>query len=183
MVKVIAGFKPFLNYKRNSTEEFLKKIPDSNNIKKVILPVWYSKHAILRPIKKYNPSTYIILGMWQGNHIKTETVAKNEYLTFKNPFMRLFIRILSLFRINYKTDKKIPKNKLITFPIDKNKRKEIKIKPVKGIKTSKDAGNFVCNYAIWVVRQYKPKTNFHFIHVPENMNKTQEKRLLKIILS
>ena len=45
----------------------------------------------------------------------------------------------------------------------------------KGFVKSTDAGNFVCNYALWVAQNYvnkkKLNTKIHMIHVPANLKK------------
>ena len=81
MKVVIAGFGEFLEFKHNTSKEILKNIKARKDLIKLILPVGYFKNDFIAPIVKYSPEIYLILGMWNGDYCKIETLAKNEMLT------------------------------------------------------------------------------------------------------
>lgn len=192
---IVTSFGDFLYHDRNSAEGFLKEIPDSINIHKQNLPVGYFKRDLIKPIKEYNPQRVIFLGM--NTSIKNpqfEIVTTNNKITLKNPVYRFFVYIYSYWlkwnNKNLRVKKPIPKDKLIEIPIERNNIKEIMLhtKPpkLKGIGTSKNAGNYVCNYSMWIVENYIRKNSrdidFYFIHLPSKISEKHKQQLLKFIL-
>jgi len=193
-ITLITAFGDFLQNDCNSSKEFLKEISESNNIHKVILPVGYFRNDFIKPIKKYSPNKLIFLGM--DNSIKKpkfETIAKNRLVTLKNPLFRFFLMIyvcwLKLNNKNLRIKKEISKKLLIELPIERNKEQEICLHTIppklKEITISNDAGNFVCNYSMWVVENYirhnKLDTDFYFIHLPLKLNNKQKQELIRFI--
>lgn len=192
-ITLVMAFGEFLHFNFNSAKEFLEKLPESPQLIKKILPVGYFKHDILKPIKEYKPERIIILGM--NEDIKAprfEMVAKNLRVVLKNPFYRFFASIYGYWLKwngqNIKIKNPISKEKLTELPIDKNAINEIqlhtKIPRVEGIGISRDAGNYVCNYAMWVVEKFIPENiAFYFVHLPPKLEDNHEEELSKFILS
>jgi len=194
-ITLVTAFSDFLGHDFNSTEEFLKQIPDEKGIIKQILPVGYFKNDFIKPIEKYKPHRIVFLGMHDSRKIpKFEVVAKNQKVTLKNSFHRYFLTVYSRYlkwnNKNLRVNKTIPKEKLTLIPIQKNKPRQISLnsKPpkLKHIEISNDAGAYVCNYSMWVVENYIKNNNltveFFFIHLPPKLTKIQKKELLKFIL-
>jgi pyrrolidone-carboxylate peptidase len=192
MVVIIAGFGDFLWHGRNSSEIILKKIPDQKDITKCILPVGYFKNDFIKPLKKNSVSKYVVLGMWEGTYPKLETKGKNQHITLKNPLLRTgasaYSHILKQFGKNLRIKEPLDDKQLITKTIDKKGPKFVlttKIRKNPGIKISYDAGNYVCNYAIYTIARYlkksKSETEFYFLHIPEKCTSLQEKAVLKTI--
>lgn len=191
----IAAFKDYLWYDVNSAEQLLKKIhaPPSTNLFKALLPVGYFKGTILKPLKKHKPDVYIILGMWNGKYVKIESMVNNKMLILKNPFIQFAVtvygNILRLFGRSIRTKKFIPEEELKRIPINASGPTSflLSTQPTRigSIRLSKDAGDFVCNYALWVVEEYlrknKLKTEFYFLHLPEYLTKQQEQMVLSFI--
>ena len=195
MVKLVTAFGPHLYFDKNSSQELLNSLPNKGLIKK-ILPVNYFKRAILRPIKKYNPETLICLGADENKKFPVfETVAKNEMVTIKNPFVRflaiIYSHFLWLFGENLHIKKQPRKDQLTILKIDKKHKSKIrlhtKVPKLEGIGVSKDAGYFVCNYTIWVIEDYLQRNNiecnFYYIHIPQNPTTTQKKIIKDFILN
>jgi pyrrolidone-carboxylate peptidase len=191
---LVTAFGNFLYNNTNSTQEFLKEIPKNKNVIKHVFHVGYFKNDFIRPIKKYKPEKIIFMGM-NGN-IKSprfETIAKNEMLTLKNPLYRsvgtIYIYWLKWNDKNLRIRKPINRDILTTIPISKHKPKQIKLKTkpsdFKEIDISKDAGNYVCNYSMWIVENYlrenRIKADFYFIHLPPKLTKSQKRTLLNFI--
>lgn len=191
---LVTAFGDFLNNDINSTQEFLKEIPENKNIIKHIFHVGYFKNEFIKPIKKHNPERIIFMGMdKKAKFPKFETIAKNEMITLKNQLYRRLVTMYTYWlkwnNKNLRIEKPINKDLLTVIPISKNKRKQIKVKTkppnFKEIKISKDAGNYVCNYSIWIVEDYlrknKINADFCFIHLPPKLTKNQKEELLKFI--
>jgi pyrrolidone-carboxylate peptidase len=191
---LVIAFGNFLENDFNSSKEFLNEIPLENRFIKKVLPVGYFKSEFIKPIKKYQPDKIIFLGMHKSRKIPNfEVVAKNHRITLKNSFYRFIITIYSYYlkwnNKNLQINKPISKEKLIVIPIQKNKPSKITLhsKPptFKEIGISKESGNYVCNYSMWVVENYIKSHNlnieFFFIHLPPKLTQAQKKELLKFI--
>lgn len=191
---LVTAFGDFLENDVNSTEEFLKEMPESCNIIKHIFPVGYFKNDFIKTIKKHQPKRVIFLGMdINAKYPKLEIIAKNEMVTLKNPIYRFIGTIysywLKLNGKNLRIDKPISKDLMTVFPIAKNNHKQIKLRSkvpnFKEIKISKDAGNYVCNYSMWIAENYIRENNlnidFYFIHLPSKLTKNQKNELLKFV--
>lgn len=116
MSTIIGTFGAYLNQKTNSSQKVLSRIDFSDNrVKKITFPVSYSKKAFIKPIKKYQPKKIIIIGNWEGNHVKLESKAHNKYITLKSPIKRFlantYSSILWLFGKNITTNK-LPQKKI-----------------------------------------------------------------------
>ena len=145
---LIYGFKPFGKYKKNISEELVKKIkvPDDFKVKKVILPVRFSKR-ILREIKKFKPD--FILGLGQkgkGKLLEIERATENIYN--KNGKAKIF--------------PKAPKRYFLNLIFDK----------IKGTRRDYHSGDYVCNWTRYLIMNYinKHKLNikFTFLHAPKD---------------
>ena len=75
---LIYGFKPFKKYKKNISEEVVKKL-DKRKFIKVVLPIIYKKQYILNKIKRHWPDIIIGFGQTGGKLIKIERRAKNIF--------------------------------------------------------------------------------------------------------
>lgn len=193
---LITAFDDFLSDEINSSKTFLNDISGSENISKFIFQVGYFKKDFIKSIKKSKPQKVIFFGMdVNAKFPKIETVAKNEMIILKNSLYRFiwtsYVYWLKWNNKSYKIKKSISKDLLTVVPISKNKEKTMKLRgkiPMfKEIKVSKDAGNYVCNYSMWVVQNYIIENNlnidFYFIHLPLKLNKKQKKELLDFVLS
>ncbi len=191
---LITGFGSFLQYETNSSKEFINNIPNNKNLIKHIFPVGYFKNEFTKVIKKYKPQRIIALGLNEDiSKPKFETVVNNQKITLKKPLMRFIANTysfwLKLNKKNLRIKKPIPESDLIVLPINKHEKSKIifqdKIPKFKEITISKDPGYFVCNYAMWVIKEYirKHKLNisFYFIHLPSKLTKAQTKELEEFV--
>jgi pyrrolidone-carboxylate peptidase len=192
---LVTGFGSFLTEDKNSTEEIISQLPKKEYIVKKILPVGYFKKDILKHIKKYKPTKIVFLGMHPTRkNPMFEIIAKNEQITLKNKLYRFIVKMYSFYlkwnKKNLRIEKPISKEKLTIIPIQKNKKKKIILKTNppenKTIGISENAGNYVCNYAIWIVENYVQKNNldtkFYFIHIPKKLTTLQKEEVKKFII-
>lgn len=192
---LVAGFGDFLTSDTNSSEEFIKQLPDNKKLTKILLPAGYFKKSLIKPIKKNKPQKVVFLGMHEGRKKPMfEVVANNRKITLKKPVYRfgisMYSHVLRVLKKNLRIKKEPSKKDLIILPIEKKGPQTIKLQskpPKKGIGLSMDAGYFVCNYAMWIVERFLRKQSkdveFYFIHIPKKLSSAQKKMLEEFILS
>lgn len=192
-MKILLGaFGPYLNQRTNSSQRLLSRInTEDHQIKKIILPVSYKSSYFINPIKKYHPNYFILIGNWEGKHVKIESKAHNKFITVKNPITRFLVNLYAYFSwMFFKKNllaSKLPKKKSLTYlPIEKNGPSTVRLSVTKSIKkASVHAGYFVCNYAMYVISRFLSendyKTRFYFIHIPLNPTIAQQNEIFSLI--
>lgn len=166
---IITGFKKFLKYRRNTTEEFLKNY-ESGDTLKFVLPVSHNK------AKKYaskiiglQPRMVIALGQKRTNYLELESFAVN-IIHSDNPDSdrkRYF---------NSPVYRKGPMILKTNIDIGKLYKKLCKKMHVK---LSFFAGTYVCNTFYYCLlferRKRRAGTRIIFIHIPDrNIRKYRE---------
>jgi pyrrolidone-carboxylate peptidase len=153
MKTLIYGFKPYKKYKKNISEEIVKKI----NKTKAIFKVKFNKSQYINKIKQTKPD--IIIGIAQhprAKKIRIERKAVNIYRKNKKAKPKLI--------------KKSPKSYLVN----------LKLKPTKDTIVTYNAGTYGCNYSMYIILDYIKNKNikFAFIHIPKDYNL---KKAVKIV--
>lgn len=160
---LIYGFRPFKKYKTNISAEIIKRIK-GREITKLILPIVYKKKYIINKVRKSKPDIIIGLGQTVGEKFLTiETKAKNIY------------------------EKERPEIKKI---IDPRGPKEIFLnwrpKAPKGVRISRDSGEYLCNFTMYCLMSYIKKNNlktkFTFIHIPRGYNLQKAVKVIQEII-
>lgn len=155
---LVYGFKPYKHWKENITEKILRKIKPRKNLKKVIFPVEFERKVFLDRIKRYKPD--IILGLGQcsrGKKIRIERKA-----------------------VNLKKHNKKEKAKIISRNKPKYLFTSLKLKKDKGSRISYNAGQYVCNFSIYVISDFsKNKIGFAFLHIPSDYNLNKAVRFVE----
>lgn len=161
---LIYGFGPFKKYKKNISEEVVKKI-SGKRITNVILPVIPNQKTILSKIKKWKLE--VILGIGQtgrGKLIRIERKAKNIYKSEKS-----------------KKERKISQKGKSQYLVN------LKLKKIPGTRISYDAGKYLCNFSIYVImnliKKRGLKTKFAFLHIPRDYGIRRATRVVKKLLS
>lgn len=149
---LIFGFKPYLNYKKNISEEVAKKLvsDDKIQVKKIILPSNLRSKKILDDIKKYCPDVIVGLGQTsRGGRIRIEKRAKNYFK--------------SLNRVSGAEIKRGDKKYYFT---------NLKLKKLPQTIVSYDAGTYVCNLVMYLILNFLKRSRrqikFGFLHIPFN---------------
>jgi pyroglutamyl-peptidase len=148
---LVYGFGAYKQFKDNITRRIVRKLPPSANLKKIIFPVRFHKTQFTAAIKKHRPD--VILGLGQcstGAKLRIERRAVNRRRNNKVEKGRAIAR-------------GGPKALAATLRLDK---------PVLGkqAKISRDAGDYVCNFSMYVMLDYLRRRSkaarFGFVHVP-----------------
>jgi pyrrolidone-carboxylate peptidase len=143
---LIYAFKPFAGNKQNISQETLKKLHARDAVKKVALPVNFRSSVFLDTVEKVQPDAILGLGQYpRGGKIRIERRAKNWQGSKAQPVR------------NITKDRES-----IAFAT-------LKLQPDTSSRLSYDAGNFVCNYSMYVLLT-NPATRdipFAFVHIPK----------------
>jgi pyroglutamyl-peptidase len=157
---LIYGFGPYRRFRENVTERILRRLPQRRGLKKVVFPVKFSKSQFVEAVKRNKPD--LILGLGQcsrGRRLRIESRAVNR-------------------RRNNKRDKAKPivsggSRRLLT---------NLNLKRGRQAKFSTDAGDYVCNYSMYVILDFLTRRpgafRFGFIHVPHGYDAEKAARFL-----
>jgi pyroglutamyl-peptidase len=150
---LVYGFGPYKQFKDNVTSRIVKKLRASRTLKKIVFPVKFDKKQFIDAVKKHRPD--VVLGLGQcskGSWMRIERRAINKKRSYKKEKPRAIARGGA---------KWLPAN----------------LRPEKSAsagrtKISYDAGDYVCNFSMYVVldylRRHRRETRFGFIHVPHD---------------
>lgn len=148
---LIYGFGPYKQFQDNSTQRVVGILPRSQNLKKIVFPVRFDKRQFTDAVKEYNPD--VVLGLGQcsrGKRLRIERRAINRKRNEKKERARPIVG---------GGPKWLPTTlKRGTFRFGKQ------------AKSSRDAGDYVCNFSMYVILDYlkhhDPAARFGFIHIP-----------------
>ncbi|HEU4343916.1 MAG TPA: hypothetical protein VFU31_20370 [Candidatus Binatia bacterium] len=157
---LIYGFGPYRHYNENVTEQIVRRLPGRRWLKKLIFPVRFHKGQFIRAIKQHQPD--VILGLGQcsrGRHLRVERRAVNKRREYRGEKPRPIVSTGA--------------RKLFT---------NLDLKLRGQTTSSVDAGEYVCNYSMYVVLHFvkrrRSPARFGFIHVPHDYPPSKAARLL-----
>lgn len=161
---LIYGFGPYRQFKDNITEKILRRFPAGNGVKKVVFPVRFQKKQFIEALKKLKPE--VILGLGQTSRSKRLKIERRA--------------------VNRRRESKNDRPRPILSGGSKWLSTTLKLKGDSQAKISHDAGDYVCNYSMYVILDHLKRrrlpTRFGFIHVPHDYNSTRAQRfLLKVV--
>lgn len=145
MKVLVYGFEPYGFYRENISKIIVEMLP--NYFRKKIFPTKFDKKMFLKVLNYENPDVIIGLGQHpKARKIRIERVGKNLY------------------------GKKMENKIKITENGNDRLNVSLKLKSIKGMRVSYDAGVFVCNYSIYVCQEWanKKKKKFAFMHIPKS---------------
>jgi pyroglutamyl-peptidase len=160
MRMLIYGFGPYRHYQKNVTEKIVRKLPRRRWLKKLIFPVRFHRSRFIRAVKEHRPD--VILGLGQcstGRRLRVETRAVNKRREYKGEKPRPIVSAGA--------------RKLLT---------NLELKLGRQARSSADAGEYVCNYSMYVVLHFLKRrrlpARFGFIHVPHDYEPWKAARIL-----
>lgn len=160
----IYGFGPYRRFKNNITEKIIRALPDGRGLKKVVFPVRFDRGQFIRAVKRHRPD--VILGLGQcsrGNRLRLEQRAVNRRRVDKRERPKAIVpggaRSLSV---------------------------NLKLNGGRQAAVSYHAGEYVCNYSMYVVLDYLKRdgrsARFGFIHVPHHYETAKAVRFLSRVV-
>jgi pyroglutamyl-peptidase len=148
---MIYGFGPYRQFKDNITQQIVRELPVSRNLKKIVFPVRFDKKQFTDAVKKHRPD--LVLGLGQCS---------------RGRLLRIERRAVNKRRDNTK-QKPCPIVRGGPKWLQTHLRQE-KSALGREAKLSSDAGDYVCNFSMYVIldylRRHRPDARFGFIHVP-----------------
>ncbi len=161
---LIYGFGPYKQFKENITAKILRRLPARKGVKKAIFPVRFQKRQFIEALRKYRPE--VILGLGQtsrSGRLKIERRAVNRMRESRDMQARPIIS---------RGSKWLETN--------------LGLNGGRRAKTSHNAGDYVCNYSMYVILDYLRRrrlpTRFGFIHIPYDYNLARAQGfLLKVV--
>ncbi len=161
---LIYGFGPYQEFHQNITERVLRRLPRHKGVKKVVFPVRFHHGQFIKVVKETNPDVILGLGQCNGGwrlRIETKAVNRRRHDT----------------RTKSMPIKTAGKRTLST---------NLKLAPGRETKFSKDAGDYVCNYSMYVILDYLKGRHldvpFGFIHVPHHYDCRKAIRFLRKVI-
>jgi pyrrolidone-carboxylate peptidase len=158
---LLYGFGPYRQFQNNISAEIVRKFPKRPWIKKAVFPVRFDRSQFINTIRDGRPE--IILGLGQcsrGRLLRIERTAVNR-------------------RRNSKKEKPRP----ITAAGAKKLSVNLKLDLGSQARSSRDAGNYVCNYSMYVILDYLQRhrlsTRLAFVHIPHNYHPNKALRVLQ----
>ena len=157
---LLYGFGPYHHFQQNITEGIIHGLPKQRGLKKFVFPVRFHKGQFIKAVKNAKPD--VILGLGQcsgGKRLRIETRAVNR-------------------RRKDKRTKSTP----ITLGGKRNLLTNLKLDRGGEARSSGDAGDYVCNYSMYVILDYLRRRQldvpFGFIHIPHRYDTRRAIRFL-----
>jgi hypothetical protein len=125
---LIYGFGPYRHFQDNVTEKILRRLPRRSGLKKIVFPVKFHKGQFIHAIKEHKPDVVLGLGQCSGGQwLRIETQAVNKRRHRREEKARPIIpggppRLRTNFKLNLGRQGK----------------------------SSNNAGDYVCNYSMYV---------------------------------
>lgn len=158
---LIYGFGPYREFSDNITEKILRRLPRRSGLKKIVFPVKFRKRQFVNAVKNHEPD--VILGLGQctrGQHLRIESQA-----------------------INRRRNNQDEKGRPIITGESPRLRTNLKIALGAQAKSSNKAGDYVCNYSMYVILDFLKRRRlpirFGFIHIPHRYDDKKAMQLLE----
>ncbi len=161
---LIYGFGPYRRFNDNITEKIIKALPKKRGLKKIVFPVRFHKTQFTHAVKKYRPD--VILGLGQSSKRRRLSVEK---------------RAANRMRKNNRG-----RPEPVVSGGAKWLRTTLALKNGPGGRFSSDAGDYVCNYSMYVILDHLKReglqTPFGFVHIPHRYSPAKAGRYVQRIV-
>jgi pyrrolidone-carboxylate peptidase len=160
---LVYGFGPYRQFRKNITARIVKSLAISPKLATEIFPVRFQRRQFTAALNRHRPDIVLGLGQSTRSHIDLESQAHNRKRASKSAELR---------------------------PICKNRPRvlstTLKIGTGRVLRMSNDAGDYVCNYSMYVmldaIARKRSRTRFGFIHIPHDWNLNQAVQLVRRVL-
>lgn len=148
---LVFGFGPYGEFRNNITEAIIKALPPLPGLRTAVFPVRFNRRQFIDVLEQHRPDRVIGLGQCTRDRIELETRARNR---------------------------KRPGNRGLAKPIRKSGAEflttTLDIKLGSDVGRSDNAGDYVCNYSMYVMLEYISRSGrdirFGFLHIPDNFD-------------
>lgn len=162
---LIYGFGPYRQFENNITQQIVRKLPSSRNLKKIVFPVRFDKKQFTDAVKKHRPDFVLGLGQCsRGRLLRIERRAVNKRRDYKQKKPRPIVRGGPKWLETYLKLEKLPLGKQT--------------------KISRDAGDYVCNFSMYVILDYVRRhtgeiAQLGFVHIPHRYDPKKATRFVR----
>jgi pyrrolidone-carboxylate peptidase len=160
---LIYGFGPYRQFRENITAKILQSLPASKGLKKIVFPVRFDRKQFIRALKRHRPDMVLGLGQSSRRRIEIETRAFNRRREQKGNQSR---------PISAVGPKWLPTT--------------LGIKAARQARRSRNAGDYVCNYSMYVMLAHIARAKMHipfgFIHIPHDYDRRKAGRFVRRVL-
>jgi pyroglutamyl-peptidase len=160
---LVYGFGAYLQFRDNITARIIESLPKSAGLVTQIFPVRFQRRQFIAALNRYRPDIILGLGQSSRKQIDFETRARNCRRAGKSAGLRPIF-------------KERPKSLPIT----------LKIRAGRSVRRSTDAGDYVCNYSMYVlldtIARQGHKVRFGFIHIPHDWDLDEAVKLVGRVL-
>ena len=160
---LVYGFGPYRTFSDNITARIVARLPRQAALTKRVFPVRFHRRQFVDALMRCNPD--IVLGLGQSSRRRIEIESR---------------------AVNHRRADKFALRRAIFANEPKQLRTTLKIKPGRAAKISKNAGDYVCNYSIYVllreIRKRRLDTRLGFIHIPHDYDEVKASRFIRDVL-
>ena len=160
---LLYGFGPYRQFRDNVTARIIRSLPKQRGLKRKIFPVCFRRRQFTDALNRHKPAVVLGLGQSSRQQIDIETRASNRRRA------RITVKPRPIFRNGPKL---LPTT--------------LKIRPGRWARISKDAGDYVCNYSMYVlldeIARAHRNIRFGFIHIPYDWDLNKASRLVRRVL-
>jgi len=156
---LVYGFGPYRRFKKNITARIVKSLAPRSGLKKEVFPVRFRRNQFINALERHKPEVVLGMGQSERKNIEIETRAANRKRVNKTAPARL---------ISEHGRRWLPTTIAM------------KINP--SIRRSRSAGDYVCNYSMYVIIEHllrqAPGTKFGFVHIPFDYDAAKAQKII-----
>ena len=156
---LIYGFGPYRQFQENITARIVKSLAPRAGLKKKVFPVRFRRSQFTDALKRHKPDVVFGMGQCERKSIEIESRAANRKRSSKTAPARL---------ISKRGRRWLPTT--------------LAIKIGCSTRISRSAGDYVCNYSMYVISDYllrrMPATRFGFVHIPFNYDLAKAEKVI-----
>jgi pyroglutamyl-peptidase len=161
---LVYGFGPYRQFRDNITARIIHALAKQAGVRKFVIPVRFQRRQFVELLERFQPEMILGLGQSSRRRIEVESRAKNRRRARKGDKARPIFRHQPQF-----------------FPTT------LTIKAGRSVGKSKNAGDFVCNYSMYllldaIARRARP-TRFGFVHIPHDYDEKKARRIVEQIVA
>ena len=160
---LVYGFGPYGAFRDNITAGILQGLPRHAGLTKHVFPVRFNRRQFVEALRHAKPD--IVLGLGQSSRRQIEIESRG---------------------VNHRRDYRSAKRRAIFATEPKQLATTFKIKAGRWARVSRNAGDYVCNYSIYIllreIKQHKLAVRLGFIHIPHDYDRTKARALIRKVL-
>jgi pyroglutamyl-peptidase len=160
---LLYGFGPYKQFRHNISAKIVKALPRQPGLIRLVFPVRFHGRQFVKALTKYRPDIVLGLGQSSRNRIDIESRARNRRRAGKE--------------VRPRAIRKNGPSWLGT---------TLKLKLERQARRSRNAGDYVCNYSMYVALHYikrnRLRTKFGFVHIPHDYDPREARRYVIAVL-